>query len=73
MIYKKMTERDLERLQTLAIDAALILQGYRPAGTRTLEWIAQCDQYRELAMIGSYCLLELSKRNKERRCHNETD
>jgi hypothetical protein len=66
MIYKKMTDRDLERLQTLAIDAALIVQDYRPAGMDTIEWMAQCDQYRELAMMGSYCLLELTTRNKER-------
>ena len=67
MIYKKMTDRDLERLQTLAIDAALIVQDYRPAGTDTIEWVAQCDQYRELAMMGSCCLLELTTRNKERK------
>ena len=66
MIYKKMTDRDLERLQTLAIDAALIVQDYRPAGMGTIEWMAQCDQYRKLAMMGSYCLLELTTRNKER-------
>ena len=67
MIYKKMTDRDLERLQTLAIDAALIVQDYRPAGMDTIEWMAQCDQYRELAMMGSYSLLELTTRNKERK------
>ena len=65
MIYKKMTDRDLERLQTLAIDVALIVQDYRPAGMDTIEWMAQCDQYRELAMMGSYCLLELTTRHKE--------
>ena len=61
MIYHKMTDRDLERLQGLAVEAALIVQDYRPA-----EWMAQCDQYRELAMMGSYCLLELQTRHKER-------
>lgn len=66
MIYHKMTDRDLERLQSLAVEAALIVQDYRPAGTDTIEWMAQCDQYRELAMMGSYCLLELTTRNKER-------
>ena len=73
MIYNKMTERDLEKLQSLAVEAALIVQDYRPEGMGTIEWMAQCDQYRELAMMGSYCLLELTTRNKERRCHNETD
>ena len=48
MIYHKMTDRDLERLQSLAVEAALIVQDYRPAGTDTIEWMAQCDQYREL-------------------------
>ena len=67
MIYHKMTDRDLEKLQSLAVEAALIVQDYRPAGTDTIEWMAQCDQYRELAMMGSYCLLELTTRNKERR------
>ena len=66
MIYHKMTDRDLERLQSLAVEAALIVQDYRPAGTDTIEWMAQCDQYRELAMMGSYCLLELTTRNKEK-------
>ena len=65
-----MTDRDLERLQSLAVEAALIVQDYRPAGTDTIEWMAewmaQCDQYRELAMMGSYCLLELTTRNKEK-------
>ena len=59
-------DRDLERLQSLAVEAALIVQDYRPAGTDTIEWMAQCDQYRELAMMGSYCLLELTTRNKEK-------
>ena len=66
MIYSKMTDRDLEKLQTLAIEAALIVQDYRPAGMGTIEWMAQCDQYRELAMMGSYCLLELQTRHKEK-------
>ena len=66
MIYNKMTERDLEKLQSLAIEAALIVQDYRPEGMGTIEWMAQCDQYRELAMMGSYCLLELTTRNKEK-------
>ena len=66
MIYNKMTERDLEKLQSLAIEAALIVQDYRPTGMGTIEWMAQCDQYRELAMMGSYCLLELQTRHKER-------
>ena len=66
MIYSKMTDRDLEKLQTLAIEAALIVQDYRPEGMGTIEWMAQCDQYRELAMMGSYCLLELTTRNKEK-------
>ena len=64
MIYNKMTERDLEKLQSLAIEAALIVQDYRPEGMGTIEWMAQCDQYRELAMMGSYCLLELTTRHK---------
>lgn len=66
MIYNKMTERDLEKLQSLAIEAALIVQDYRPEGMGTIEWMTQCDQYRELAMMGSYCLLELTTRNKEK-------
>ena len=66
MIYNKMTERDLEKLQSLAVEAALIVQDYRPEGMGTIEWMAQCDQYRELAMMGSYCLLELTTRNKEK-------
>ena len=66
MIYNKMTERDLEKLQSLAIEAALIVQDYRPEGMGTIEWMAQCDQYRELAMMGSYCLLELQTRHKEK-------
>ena len=66
MIYNKMTERDLEKLQSLAIVAALIVQDYRPEGMGTIEWMSQCDQYRELAMMGSYCLLELQTRHKER-------
>jgi hypothetical protein len=40
MIYHKMTDRDLERLQSLAVEAALIVQDYRPAGTDTIEWMA---------------------------------
>ena len=71
MIYHKMTDRDLERLQSLAVEAALIVQDYRPAGTDTIEWMAQCDQYRELAMMGSYCLLDLTTRNKERRLKSQ--
>ena len=67
MIYHKMTNRDLEKLQTLAIEAAMIVQDYRPNGMGTIEWMTKCDQYRELAMIGSYCLLELSKRQKEKK------
>ena len=43
MIYNKMTERDLEKLQSLAIEAALIVQDYRPEGMGTIEWMAQCD------------------------------
>ena len=67
MIYHKMTDRDLERLQSLAVEPALIVQDYRPAASDAVEWMAQCAQYRELAMMGSYCLLELTTRNKERR------
>ena len=48
------------------MEAALIVQDYRPAGTDTIEWMAQCDHYRELAMMDSYCLLELTTRNKEK-------
>ena len=49
------------------METALIVQDYRPAGTDTIEWMALCDQYQELAMMGSYCLLELTTWNKERK------
>ena len=70
-VFEKMTEKDLERLQTLTTHAALVVQDYRPEGMHAIEWMAICEEYRTFAMIGTHCLCELARRHKAKQAEQE--
>jgi hypothetical protein len=38
---------------------------------QAIEWMAKCEEYRTLAMVGTQCLCELAKRHKAKQAEQE--